>query len=71
MRLERLAKDKVSFPNGCHTAYLDAGGWFTIQGDEVDEDTRSKLENALPGENAVRVKPQVLLDAVDNYRARL
>lgn len=71
MRLERLAKDKDSGPVGCHAAYLDAGGWFTVQGDEVDEDTRRHLENVLPGEGAVRVKPQVLLDAVDSYRARL
>lgn len=71
MRLELLAKDKDSGPMGCHAAYLDAGGWFTVQGDEVDEDTRRQLENVLPGERAVRVKTRVLLDAVDNYRTRL
>jgi hypothetical protein len=71
MRLERLAKDAESKVKGCHAAYLDAGGWFTVQGDQVDDDTRANLENVLPGENAVRVKPQVLLDAVESYRARL
>ena len=71
MKLERLAKDKDSEVVGCHAVYLDESGWFTVQGDVLDADTYANLENVLPGEAAVRVKPQVLLDATDSYRTRL
>lgn len=69
MELELLAKDRESGEGDCHAGYLDAGGWITIQGDEVDADTRANLKNLLPGEGAVRTKPQVLIDVVRAYQA--
>lgn len=70
MKLERLPKDEDSGHGGCHTIYLDEGGWFTVQGDVLDGGTYANLENVLAGEGAVRIKPRVLLDAADSYRAR-
>ncbi len=71
MRLERLAKDADSNKKGaCHTVYLDEGGMFTVQGDEVDDDTYANLEAVLPGEGAVRIKPEVVIEAVLRYLAR-
>jgi len=72
MRLERLAKDPDSNKTGgCHTMYLDEGGWFTAQGHALDDDTRANLENVLPGEDAVRIKPEVVIEAVRRYLGRL
>ncbi|MGH4021160.1 MAG: hypothetical protein ACRDT0_18425 [Pseudonocardiaceae bacterium] len=70
MRLERLAKDEESGERACHAMYLDEGGWFTLQGDDIDADTRANLENVLPGEGAVRIKPEVVIEAVRRYLAR-
>lgn len=70
MRVERLAKDGDSGDLGCHAVYLDEGGWLTVQADEVDADTRAHLENVLPGEGAVRIKPEVVIEAVRRYQAR-
>lgn len=72
MRLQRLAKDRDSFEvGGCHTIYLDEGGWFTVQGDLLDEATYGNLENVLPGEGAVRIKPEVVIEAVRCHLGRL
>lgn len=70
MRLEKLAKDAGSGVTGCHAVYLDEGGWFTIQADAVDTDTFGNLENVLPGEAAVRIKPEVVVEAVRRYQQR-
>lgn len=71
MRLERLAKDEDSWEKGgCHAMYLDEGGWFTVQGDELDADTRANLEAVLAGEGAVRIKPEVVIEAVRHYLGR-
>ena len=72
MHLQRLAKDQDSYAvGGCHTMYLDQGGWFTVQGDQLDADTHANLENVLSGERAVRIKPEVVIEAVRRYLARL
>lgn len=71
MQLQRLAVDPDSFAvGGCHTMYLDEGGWFTVQGDQLDADTHTNLENVLPGESAVRIKPEVVIEAVRRYEGR-
>ncbi len=71
MRLERLAKDEDSNKNGgCHTIYLDEGGSFVAQGDLLDADTRANLESVLPGEGGVRIKPEVVIEAVRRYLGR-
>ena len=72
VRLQRLAKDQDSYAvGGCHTMYLDEGGWFTVQGDRLDADTHANLENLLPGEGAVRIKPEVVIEAVRQHLGRL
>ncbi|MGH3885767.1 MAG: hypothetical protein ACRDSZ_04215 [Pseudonocardiaceae bacterium] len=65
MRLRKLAKDKDSDIGGCQTVYdvLDATAdpECIVQGAIV---SNSHLENVLPGEGAVRIKREVLIEAV-------
>ncbi len=69
MRLEKLAKDEDSKVDGCQTMYLAENGMFGIQGIEVDADTLGSVENLLPGEGVVFIKPEIVLDAVRQYQA--
>lgn len=68
MWLRKIFKDEQSNPDGCMTMYLDEGGWFTVQGDLLDGDTYANLENVLPGEGAVRIKPEIVIEAVRRYQ---
>jgi hypothetical protein len=68
MWLRKICKDKDSVPDGCMTMYLDEGGWFTVQGNQLDADTYAHLENVLPGESAVRIKPEIVVEAVRRYQ---
>lgn len=70
MRLEKLAKDLDSNPTGCQTVYLAEDGRFGVQGELVDADTHANLENLLPGEGAVFIKPEILIEAVRRYLER-
>jgi hypothetical protein len=70
MRLEKLAKDLGSNPDGCQTVYLAEDGRLGVQGDLVDADTHANLENLLPGEGAVFIKPEIVLEAVRRYLER-
>lgn len=70
MRLEKLAKDPQSNPDGCETVYLAEDGRFGMQGELVDADTHANLENLLPGEGAVFIKPEVVVEAVHRYLER-
>lgn len=70
MRIEKLAKDDDSNPGGCQTIYLAEDGRFGVQGDLVDSDTYAKLENLLPGEGAVFIKPEIVIEAVRRYQER-
>jgi hypothetical protein len=70
MRLERLAKDADSGNFGCPSVYLAEDGSVVVQGDLVDEDTHDNLENLLPAEGAVRIKPEVLIEAVGRLQGR-
>lgn len=70
MRLEKLAKDSDSNPGGCQTVYLAEDGRFGVQGDLVDADTHASLENVLPGEGAVFIKPEIVIEAVRRYQER-
>lgn len=67
MWLQKLAKDNTSGETGCPAAYLAESGEFVVQGPLVDDDTMSRLENRLPGETAVRIDPQVIVDAARRY----
>lgn len=70
MWLAKLAKDGDSQITGCQTVYLDEGGWLTVQGDQIDAETYANLEHVLPGEGAVRIKPEVVVEAVRQYQER-
>lgn len=68
MRLERLAKDDSSGDKGCPGVQLDLDcGDLVIQGQVVDN---SHLENVLPGEGGVRIKPEIVIEAVRRYQER-
>lgn len=70
MKLTRLHKDDNSGGNGCPTVYLGESGELVVQGQLVDADTFGELENVLPGETAVRIAPEVVLGAIERYRAQ-
>lgn len=70
MRLKKLAKDPGSNPDGCPTVYLAEDGRLSVQGDLVDADTHAELENLLPGEAAVFIKPEIVIEAVRRYQER-
>lgn len=65
MRLRKLAKDKDSDIGGCQTVYdvLDppSDPECVVQGLVISD---GHLENVLPGEGAVRIKREVLIEAV-------
>ncbi|MFC5183826.1 hypothetical protein [Actinomadura harenae] len=69
MKLVLLSKDKGSGGNGCPSVYLAESGELVVQGGEVDTATHAELANVLPGETAVRIAPEVLLEAVERLRA--
>jgi hypothetical protein len=67
VELRKLAKDSESGKTGCQIMYLAADGMLVVQGDEVDARTRANLENLLPGEAAVRIKPEIVIEALRRY----
>jgi len=71
VKLERLAKDAESNITGCQAVYLGEAGPCVVQGDKVDQDTFANLENVLPGEGAVFIKPEVLIEAARCLQERL
>lgn len=50
--------------------YLDEEGWFTVQGVLVDADTLGNVENFVDGEGVVRIKPEIVIEAVRQYTMR-
>jgi hypothetical protein len=70
MKLQKLFKDQNSGGNGCPTVYLGESGEFVVQGLQIDQETFGELENVLPGEGAVRISPEIILGAVERYRAQ-
>lgn len=71
MYLEKLAKDPESIGGGCQTMYLAANGMFGVQGLTADIDTMGNVENLLPGESVVLIKPEVVIEAVRRYQGGL
>ena len=71
MKLTKLFKDQGSGGNGCPTVYLGETGELVVQGDKLDDATFAELENVLPGEGAVRISPEVILGAVEQYRNQM
>ena len=70
MRLEKLARDEESRQGGSQAMYLDEEGWFGVQGLLFDADTLANVENLVPGEGVVRIKPEIVIEAVRRYQAR-
>ncbi|MDQ2881173.1 MAG: hypothetical protein M3Y48_08005 [Actinomycetota bacterium] len=68
MRLEMLAKDAESAEKNCPSVHDDLDGTeFVLVGPTVGS---SHVENVLPGESVVRIKREVVIQAVQRYLAR-
>lgn len=68
MRLERLAKDADSGDDGCPGVELDLdNGDLVVTGEAVDG---AQIPHLLPGEGVVRLKPEVVAEAMRRYQAR-
>lgn len=69
MNLTMLAKSFESGKNGCPSVYIaDDGKTAVIQGNILDDDTASKMQNVLPGEAGVSIDFDVLEAAVRRHR---
>ncbi|WP_007024668.1 hypothetical protein [Saccharomonospora iraqiensis] len=68
MRLRKLCKDPESNPTGCQSVYLAGNGMMAVQGLEMDADTFANMENVLPGEGGVLIKPEIILEAARLYQ---
>lgn len=69
MYLQRLAKDQDSYAvGGCQAMYLATNGMFGVQGVEADADTMGNVDNLLPGEGVVLIKPEIVIEAVRRYQ---
>jgi hypothetical protein len=63
MKLLLLYTDSI--PDSCPTVYETDRGTFVVQGDKLsDHESRTRLANMLPGEEAVEVPRSTLLGAV-------
>ncbi|GAA3755073.1 hypothetical protein [Salinactinospora qingdaonensis] len=69
MHLQKLCKDPESNPTGCQSVYLAENGMLAVQGLAMDTDTFANMENVLPGENGVLIKPEIILEAARLYQA--
>jgi hypothetical protein len=67
MKLKMLCKDAGSGGSGCPSVYIADNGDFVVQGHVLDADTEGNLENVLPGESAVSISPEIVLEAVRLY----
>jgi hypothetical protein len=68
MRLQMLAMDAQSGEKNCPSVHDDLDGTeFVLVGPTVDN---SQVENILPGEGAVRIKREVVIEAVQRYLTR-
>lgn len=68
MRLEKLCKDPESNPGGCQTVYLAENGMMAVQGLVMDADTVANMDNVLPGEAGILIKPEIILEAARLYQ---
>lgn len=69
MQLRKLCKDPESNPTGCQSVYVAENGMLAVQGLAMDTDTHANMENLLPGENGVLIKPEIVLEAARLYQA--
>lgn len=68
MKLTKLHKDPDSGNGGCETVYLAENGYLGIQGLVMDAETRAQLADVLPGEDAVLIRLDIVMDAIEKYR---
>lgn len=68
MHLRKLCKDPESNPGGCQSVYIAENGMMAVQGLTMDGDTYANMENLLPGESGVLIKPEIILAAAELYR---
>lgn len=68
MHLRKICKDPESNPTGCQSVYLAENGMMAVQGLEMDAETFSNMENLLPGEAGVLIKPEILVEAARRYQ---
>ncbi len=64
MNLTLLAKDDTSGREGCPSVYFAEDGSLVVQGDLLDSATEANLLHVLPGEGAVRIKAEILREAL-------
>lgn len=69
MHLHKLCKDPESNPTGCQSVYLAENGMLAVQGLAMDANTHANMENLLPGESGVLIKPEIVLEAARPYQA--
>ena len=70
MKLTMLYKDQGSGGGGCPSVYIAENGDFVVQGHTLDSDTEGNLLNVLPGENAVSISADIILGAIESYKAQ-
>lgn len=68
MKLTLLAKDKLSGAKGCPSVYVADTGDLVVQGVELTDSEMSAVQNPLPGEAAVRIDPEVIIEAIERFR---
>jgi len=64
MELILLAKDDESGKTACPSVYAAEDGALVVQGPLLDAATEANLENVLSGEGAVRIKPEIVREAL-------
>lgn len=64
MKLTLLAKDTGSGLDGCPSVYAAEDGSLVVQGDLLDSATEGNLLHVLPGEGAVRIRPEIVREAL-------
>jgi hypothetical protein len=48
--------------------YLAENGMMAVQGLTMDADTFANMENVLPGEGGVLIKPEIIIEAARLYQ---
>lgn len=70
MKLTLLYTDPASAGRDCPTVYLADNGQLVVQGDLVGGATVGELANVRDGEGAVMISPEVIIGALERYRAQ-
>lgn len=70
VHLQKLCKDPESNPGGCQSVYVAENGMMAVQGLTMDRETYANMENLLPGENGVLIKPEIILEAARLYQEK-